>query len=281
MSKSPLSTQISKQNISQKIQLKTFTTRVDTIFSVSFLAIAPEHPDLDKLVKDFQRAEVDKYLQEVKNKSERERQISKQKTGVWTGSYAKNPLTGKLVPIFVADYVLASYGTGAVMGVAGHDQRDYEFVLAINKSLQDQKANTSDSQKQQLQPLEILKNVAKSKEEAEAKDSSIQKDTKNVNKQEESEQEVFSEDGFLFNSGIFSGLSSAEAREKIAEELTKRGKGQKRTNYKFRDWVFSRQRYWGEPFPFVYIPLEEDSETSRTQPNSKKETESTSKTEDK
>lgn len=217
-----------------KTFIKTFTTRVDTIFSVSFLAVAPEYPDLFKLVKDFQKQEVEEYLQKVKNKSERERQINKDKTGVWTGSYAKNPLTGDLVPIFVADYVLAGYGTGAVMGVPGHDHRDYEFVSVINQDLQ-KKAKQAN-----LPLLKILKNVAETSEGIQQQNT-------------QSSLEVFTQDGYLFNSGEFSGLSSSQAREKITAKLVENNQGKKSVNYKFRDWIFSRQRYWGEPFPFEYI----------------------------
>lgn len=202
------------------IVLETFTTRVDTLPAVSFLAIAPESDILSKLVTDEHRTEVEKYVDKVKNKSERDRQINKEKTGLFTGSYAKNPLTGEVVPIWTADYVLSGYGTGCVMGVAGHDERDFEFASDLG--------------------LEIKFNIKPKNGELDR-------------------SEVYIGDGVLFDSGEFDGMEWRDAKNKITTKLEQEDKGKSEVNYKFRDWVFSRQRYWGEPFPFEYIKLSDVS----------------------
>jgi|GEM_PF-1063258 len=212
---------LAKYAKSQKqLSLETFTTRVDTLPSVSFLAVAPENDLVKYITTAEQKPKVQKYLSQVKNKSERDRQIGKQKTGCFSGSYAKNPINGQKVPIWIADYVLAGYGSGAVMGVAGHDQRDLEFAQEFD--------------------LEIKTNVKPS-------DQDDQSPTK---------KQIFTGEGILYNSGNFNGMSTKEARQKITAFLSLHNQGYPKTNYKFRDWVFSRQRYWGEPFPFTYLKVD-------------------------
>lgn len=190
-----------------------FTTRVDTLCGVSYVVLAPENPLVDQIVSDEQREAVENYKEETKKQSDIERQsISREKTGVFTGAYAIHPLTGKEVPIWVGDYVLATYGTGAVMAVPAHDERDFAFAEKFN--------------------LPINRVI-------EAKDGS--------------ETELpFCEHGVLVNSGEFDGLTTAEAKEKIVEKLASMGLGEKKVNFRLRDWLVSRQRYWGAPIPVVY-----------------------------
>ncbi|EGT3617065.1 leucine--tRNA ligase [Clostridium perfringens] len=190
-----------------------FTTRVDTLCGVSYVVLAPENPLVDQIVSEDQKEAVENYKEEAKKQSDIERQsISREKTGVFTGAYAIHPLTGKEVPIWVGDYVLATYGTGAVMAVPAHDERDFAFAkkfdLPINRVI-------------------------------EAKDGS--------------ETELpFCEHGILVNSGEFDGLTTAEAKEKIVEKLASMSLGEKKVNFRLRDWLVSRQRYWGAPIPVVY-----------------------------
>ncbi len=194
--------------------LQVFTTRGDTIYGVTYLAIAPEHPFIEKYKEKIKNyAEITKYLEQVKHKTEFERtQVNKDKTGVKIdGLYAINPINNKRVPIYVADYVVINYGTGAVMAVPAHDERDYEFAKKHNE--------------QMIQVLEgdITENA-------------------------------FTEDSKHINSDIINGLNIADAKAKILEFLESIGKGQKQVNYKMQDWAFNRQRYWGEPFPIINCP---------------------------
>ncbi len=194
-------------------KIKVFTTRPDTIFGVTFLTLAPEHALVSKLASENVRAEVENYKQNALKKSEIERQENKEKTGVFTGSYAINPATGKKVPIWVSDYVLGGYGEGAVMAVPAHDERDYEFAKKFD--------------------LDIVKVVEKPEAIA---DNDI----------------CYHGEGELVNSGVFDGENSADVREQIVAWLEERGIGRKKTTFKMRDWLISRQRYWGCPIPIAY-----------------------------
>ncbi|EHK2347287.1 leucine--tRNA ligase [Clostridium perfringens] len=190
-----------------------FTTRIDTLCGVSYVVLAPENPLVDEIVSAEQKEAVENYKEEAKKQSDIERQsISREKTGVFTGAYAIHPLTGKEVPIWVGDYVLATYGTGAVMAVPAHDERDFAFAEKFN--------------------LPINRVI-------EAKDGS-------------ETTLPFCEHGILVNSGEFDGLTTAEAKEKIVEKLASMGLGEKKVNFRLRDWLVSRQRYWGAPIPVVY-----------------------------
>lgn len=188
------------------IALKVFTTRPDTIYGVTFLAIAPENELVNKLTTQENVDAVNKYVQAAKAKTLLQRQENKEKTGVFTGSYALNPITSKIVPIFVADYVLNDYANGIVMGVASADTRDYEFA-----------------KKHKLPIVAVI----------EGKDKCITCDGKHI------------------NSGMLDGLNIKEATEKINKFIIKNKFGSTTVNYKLKDWIFSRQRYWGEPFPIA------------------------------
>ena len=208
--------------------LRVFTTRADTIFGATYMVIAPEHPFVEKWKDRLENYEqVVKYRDDAAKKSDFERtEMAKEKTGVrLEGVCAINPVTGKEIPIFVSDYVLVTYGTGAIMAVPAHDERDYDFAKMFS-----------------LPVIEVISGGDVSKE--------AYTDT---------------ETGTLVNSGFLDGLSVSQAKEKIIEYLTEKGIGKRKVNYKLRDWVFSRQRYWGEPIPLVWcdkcgwVPIDEES----------------------
>lgn len=189
-------------------ELAVFTTRPETIFGTTFITLAPEHPLIEKITKPGNRELVEEYVGTAKNLGDRDRQ-TKEKTGVFTGAYAKNPFTGEDVQIWVGDYVLQHYGKGAVMGVPSEDERDADFAL-----------------KYDLPSKEIMK-----------RDGKPEADTE-----------------IIINSGFLDGMTVNEARMAAMEYAEKEGFGTKVTNFKLRDWIFSRQRYWGEPFPIVHRP---------------------------
>jgi leucyl-tRNA synthetase len=193
-----------------------FTTRLDTIFGVTFLVIAPEHPLLSKLTALENEREVSKYVEEALRKIDIDRlSTEKEKTGVFLGSYAINPLNGEKVPIFVGDYIVYSYGTGAVMGVPAHDERDFEFA------------------KRYMLPIRAV--VSPDGNDFEA-------------------HKAYIDDGILINSAEFSGLTSAEARKNLNKIIEGKGIGKGTVRYKMRDWIISRQRYWGAPIPVIHCP---------------------------
>ncbi|MDQ8202942.1 leucine--tRNA ligase [Pelagicoccus sp. SDUM812003] len=192
--------------------LEIYTTRPDTLMGVTYMVVSPEHPLIDELTTTSNAEAVQTYKLAAANKSDLERtDLAKDKTGVFTGSYAIHPITGKQIPIWVADYVLISYGTGAIMAVPAHDTRDFEFAQQFN-----------------LPIVPVIKGG-------------------------DDDELPYIGDGVLINSGEYDGLPWQEAKEKITESLAAKGQGEASTQYKLRDWLFSRQRYWGEPFPVAWV----------------------------
>jgi leucyl-tRNA synthetase len=192
--------------------LRVFTTRPDTLFGATYMVLAPEHALVEKITTPAQRKAVEAYRAEAARKTDLERtEKAKTKTGVWTGAYAINPVNGKEIPVWVADYVLSTYGTGAIMAVPGQDERDWEFA--------------------EIYHLPIIRTVQPP---------------------EGWQGKAYLEDGPAINSDFLDGLGVAEAKEKITVWLEEKGLGVRKINFKLRDWLFSRQRYWGEPFPILH-----------------------------
>ena len=207
--------------------IRVYTTRPDTLYGATFMVLAPEHPLAKELATPDRKEAVEQYIADALNKSNVDRLQDKEKTGVFTGSYAINPMNGEKIPVWIADYVLIDYGTGAIMCVPAHDDRDFEFAKKFD--------------------LPIVQVIAKDGEEI--------KDM----------QEAYTDaNGIVINSGDWNGRESAELKLKAPDEIEEKGLGYKKVNYKLRDWVFSRQRYWGEPIPIVHcadcgaVPLPEE-----------------------
>ena len=193
-------------------KLRVYTTRCDTLFGATYCVMAPEHPYVEEITTDAQKADVEAYKESCASKSDLERtELNKDKTGVFTGAYAINPVNGKKIPIWISDYVLASYGTGAIMAVPAHDDRDYEFAKKFG-----------------IEIIPVLEGG-------------------NI------EEEAYTEDGVHINSEWLNGLGKQEAIDKMVDWLQEHHCGQKKVSYKLRDWLFSRQRYWGEPIPIVHM----------------------------
>ncbi len=203
-------------NIDFKIdqqKVTVFTTRIDTIYGATFLVLSPEHPLVDQITSSEQSDIVKKYQAQAKNKSDMERTETKDKTGVFTGAYAENPFSHEKLPVWIGDFVVMSYGTGALMAVPAHDARDFEFATKFNLPI-----------KQVIKPTDDTKVTL-----------------------------PYSEDGILTSSDVFDNLTSSEAQQKMTEQAENQSFGSKKTNYKMRDWIFSRQRYWGEPIPLIFV----------------------------
>ena len=210
----------------EKEQITVYTTRPDTIFGATYLVLAPEHPLVMRITGEEQKAAVQQYIDDTAKKTDLERtELAKKKTGVFTGAYAVNPLTKEPIPVWISDYILVSYGTGAVMAVPAHDERDWEFAKTFS--------------------LPIIQTVAS---EAEWKEKGAAGNYRAV------PEACTAADGYAVNSGEFTGLPTRKAIERVTEYAAAHGFGKKAVNYKLRDWVFSRQRYWGEPIPLVHCP---------------------------
>ena len=199
-------------------ELTVYTTRPDTIFGVTFMVLAPEHPYVSELVAGTEYEEAAKaYIEECKHKSEIERtSLSKEKTGVFIGHYCVNPVNGKEIPIFISDYVMMDYGTGAIMGVPAHDQRDFDFAKKFD--------------------LEIIPVI----------------DTHDPDVDFNNMTEATPAEGTMFNSGKYDGMNNKDAIKEITKDFHQKGIGREKVNYKLRDWLISRQRYWGCPIPMIY-----------------------------
>ena len=200
------------QVANSKEKFTVFTTRCDTLFGATYCVLAPEHELVKKIATKEQLEAVNKYIEEASRKSELERtSLNKEKTGVFTGAYAVNPVNNKKIPIYISDYVLSSYGTGAIMAVPAHDSRDYAFAKKFG-----------------LDIIQVLEGG-------------------------DIEKEAYEDDGLHINSGFMNGLNKQDAIDKMLEFLKEKGIGEKKINYKFREWIFARQRYWGEPVPVVHM----------------------------
>ncbi len=197
-------------------KIKVYTTRPDTLYGATFMVLAPEHALAKKLATADNEKAVDDYIFRSSMRSSVDRLQDKEKTGVFTGSYAINPMNQALIPIWISDYVLADYGTGAIMCVPAHDDRDFEFAKKFN--------------------IPIIQVIAKDGAEA------------------ENLQEAYTDPGIMINSGVWTGMDSEDIKQKAPYIMEERGIGKKTVNYKLRDWVFSRQRYWGEPIPIIHCP---------------------------
>ncbi|MEW6026845.1 MAG: leucine--tRNA ligase [Planctomycetota bacterium] len=203
-----------------KSNVSVFTTRPDTIYGVTFMAIAPEHPLVSQLTTSEQKSRVEEYVKKAAAKTEIDRAATGEKDGVFTGSFAVNPLSGEQVQLWVADYVLLHYGTGVVMGVPAHDQRDFLFAKKYNI------------------PVKVV----------------IRPADRQTDRPADQMTEAFTDEGTMVNSGSFNGLVSTEGIRKISEHIEKQRLGTRKTYYRLKDWLLSRQRYWGAPIPMVHCP---------------------------
>ncbi len=208
-----------------------FTTRPDTLFGATYMVLAPEHSLVAIITGKGQEEAVNRYTEEARNKSDLQRSaLEREKTGVFTGAYAINPVNGQKIPVWISDYVLMSYGTGAIMAVPAHDERDFEFAVKFG-----------------LEIVEVISHADAQKD----KNGKL--------------SGAYSGEGTMVNSGDYTGMTSTDGKKKITEDLEKKGLGRFQVNYKLRDWVFSRQRYWGEPIPIIFcetcgeVPVPEEA----------------------
>ncbi|QTQ14619.1 leucine--tRNA ligase [Treponema parvum] len=233
--------------------LTVYTTRPDTLFGATYMVISPEHPMVEKLTSAEQKKAVSEYVEAASKKSDLERtDLNKDKTGVFTGSFAIDPVNGNKIPIWISDYVLISYGTGAIMAVPAHDERDWDFAkkfaLPVIKVVASKEEIASLADGDEKKGLAILNDAAKDPEKYKALASAH-------NDVFAAAEKCTAADGYSINSGQFTGMDTRSSIENIIAWLGQRGIGKKAVNYKLRDWVFSRQRYWGEPIPLVHCPV--------------------------
>jgi leucyl-tRNA synthetase len=287
----------------QAASIRVFTTRPDTLFGATYMVLAPEHPLVDCITTSEQRAAVGAYKAEAARKSDLERtELTKRKTGVFTGAYALNPVNSQAIPVWIADYVLSTYGTGAIMAVPAHDERDFEFALQFGLPIQPvvepplewlrrtnvyrviarkelaqdtdfelgaSAQDAADAHPGSLQAtipaqdLTILRLAATGPTVPSDPDQMVLVLYRTHNRLF---SEAFTGDGTAFNSGAFDGLKTAEFQQRIIAWLENQGRGTRKINYKLRDWLFSRQRYWGEPFPILHETNASGEPTGRVYP---------------
>lgn len=240
--------------LKDKREIEVFTTRPDTLFGATYMVFSPEHKLISEITTPDRRDEVEEYIQAAARKSDLERsELTKEKTGVFTGAYAINPANNIEIPIYISDYVLMSYGTGAIMSVPGHDERDMEFAVKFGLDINPVVA------------AEKYKEVAFKKISSESGDIIISgkgleklmngasKDFSNYLEDVKKGKVCFTEEGYAINSGFLTGLKTQKAKEKMIQWLEEKGIGKRSINYRLRDWLFSRQRFWGEPFPLIHF----------------------------
>jgi leucyl-tRNA synthetase len=216
----------------EELAITVFTTRPDTLYGATYMVLAPEHPLVDRITPAARRETVEAYRTMIAGKSERERMETKEKTGVFTGAHALNPMTDEKIPIYIADYVLMSYGTGAIMAVPAHDERDFEFAKKFDIPM-----------RAVVMPPDTW--LA----------ANAPRDTNDIRSAYKSDpagyKSAYVEEGMAINSEIINGLETPAAKERIIDTLAREGDGVRSVKYKLHDWLFSRQRYWGEPFPIL------------------------------
>ncbi|NBO92112.1 MAG: leucine--tRNA ligase [Planctomycetia bacterium] len=221
--------------------IRVYTTRPDTLFGATYMVLSPEHALVPSITTPEQRAAVEAYQLAASRKSEFERtELAKTKTGVFTGAYAVNPVNGERIPVWIADYVLATYGTGAIMAVPAHDERDFEFAKTFSLAIRTVVTPSLEWLSRTGSTADVL-------------------------------TEAYTEDGLACNSGLLDGLTTDTAKAKITAWLREKGLGTRKVNYKLRDWLFSRQRYWGEPFPILHEIDADGNSTGRIEPLSPQE----------
>ncbi|MGB7735937.1 MAG: class I tRNA ligase family protein [Thermoguttaceae bacterium] len=238
--------------------LRIYTTRPDTLFGATYMVIAPEHPFVERLTTPAQADAVRAYCQKSASKSDLDRtDLAKEKTGVFTGSYAINPVNGEAIPIWVADYVLISYGTGAIMAVPAHDTRDFEFAKLFDLpivAVVDPGEGSGDGGQSAVGSRQSAVDDAPPSAIRPPPSSNPQSPIPNPSPRDDllAGRVAFIADGTVINSGLYNGLTTPEFKKKIAEDLSEKGLGRSAVNYKLRDWLFSRQHFWGEPFPILH-----------------------------
>ena len=217
-------------------KVRVFTTRIDTLFGATYVVLAPEHPLVAQITTAKHKKNVEQYIEKTRKETDIARSAEdREKTGVETGAYTINPVNGKVIPVWIADYVLVTYGTGAVMAVPAHDSRDYDFAKKYK--------------------LPILPVIAPAGDDKKARSGATGKDVEDscrIKVEKIVKEQAYTEDGMLIDSGEFDGLTSEDARNKITEYLKGKGHADFTINFKLRDWLISRQRYWGAPIPIIY-----------------------------